>query len=484
MQMAKNKCLRQILLTGIYLAGVIGILASGGGGSDDEDDQVFPEFGVWKKRELIGSDSGDYPYDPQIVMDAKGNAYVIWAHYHETRDRIWWNRYDADVGWGTPEIIDDGVIVNDKYAVDKLRAAVDSAGNLFIVWGVYDNGRKTWAKKYAPSSGWDAPVEISSRSYYFDFALNQSGEALVLWREQVGALHSIRLRRYIPGTGWDPEQVIEESDKRLLYPLVSIDDSGKVIAAWNKDSETNQDVSDVWASRFVAGKGWRRPEKIINAARGATSAIDSNGKGLVIATTDEYGCWEHYLLGTVCGSQNRILAAHYTIKSGWSKAEALFVPAPDKTRARSANLDAQSPRLAIDADGNAIAIWSQSNPSHYEIWANRFRKGKGWEGAERIENSRLDDCDLPHIAFDPHGNAIAVWMQTDGTYGNTAVKINYYVVGWGWGSEEYLARNVPNGVDYPNIAFDQKGNALAVWVGGPDDASSDYYLYARRFEAN
>ena len=34
--------------------------------------------------------------------------------------------------------------------------------------------------------------------------------------------------------------------------------------------------------------------------------------------------------------------------------------------------DALAPRIAYGADGNAIAVWKQSDGTHFSIWANRF----------------------------------------------------------------------------------------------------------------
>ena len=40
--------------------------------------------------------------------------------------------------------------------------------------------------------------------------------------------------------------------------------------------------------------------------------------------------------------------------------------------------DASSPQVAIDTNGNALAVWRQSDGTRYNIWANRYTAGTGW----------------------------------------------------------------------------------------------------------
>lgn len=69
-------------------------------------------------------------------------------------------------------------------------------------------------------------------------------------------------------------------------------------------------------------------------------------------------------------------------------------------------------QLATDAEGNAIAIWVQSDglPQQYGLWANRYTKDHGWGIPTRI-NNYVGQADWPSIAMTHDGKAIAVWSQ-------------------------------------------------------------------------
>ena len=78
--------------------------------------------------------------------------------------------------------------------------------------------------------------------------------------------------------------------------------------------------------------------------------------------------------------------------------------------------DASSrPQVAIDTNGNALAVWRQSDGTRYNIWANRYTAGTGWGTAALIETDNAGNAFDPQVAIDTNGNALAVWQQYDGT---------------------------------------------------------------------
>jgi hypothetical protein len=74
--------------------------------------------------------------------------------------------------------------------------------------------------------------------------------------------------------------------------------------------------------------------------------------------------------------------------------------------------------VALDPNGNAVAVWYQFDGTRFNIWANRFTPAPGWGAAERIETDNAGDASQPQVALDPSGNAVAVWPQSDGTRTN------------------------------------------------------------------
>jgi hypothetical protein len=79
---------------------------------------------------------------------------------------------------------------------------------------------------------------------------------------------------------------------------------------------------------------------------------------------------------------------------------------------------ANIPQVAVDASGNAVVVWNQDDGIRRNIWANRYVVGSGWGTAELIETDNAGRAWVPQVAVDASGNAVAVWQQDDGTRDN------------------------------------------------------------------
>jgi hypothetical protein len=73
---------------------------------------------------------------------------------------------------------------------------------------------------------------------------------------------------------------------------------------------------------------------------------------------------------------------------------------------------------ALNSSGNGLAVWEHSDGTRTDIWANRYTPGNGWGTAERIETDNAGDATSAQVALDPSGNGLAVWSQSDGTRTN------------------------------------------------------------------
>src|SRR3972149_1775052 len=52
--------------------------------------------------------------------------------------------------------------------------------------------------------------------------------------------------------------------------------------------------------------------------------------------------------------------------------------------------DSQNPQVAVDPSGSAIAVWHQGGGARWNIWANRFVPGIGWDTAAYVTLIRFD----------------------------------------------------------------------------------------------
>jgi uncharacterized protein with GYD domain len=165
------------------------------------------------------------------------------------------------------------------------------------------------------------------------------------------------------------------------------------------------------------------------------------------------------------GTRRNIWANRYTPAGGWGSAEII----------EAGSGDATTPQIAIDLDGNALAVWHQSDGTRRNIWANRYTTAGGWGAAELIEADDTGDAEFPEIAIDPDGDASATWHQADGTREN--IWANRYTTAGGWGAAELIEMDDTADARFPQIAADPNGNAIAVWY----QAGGSRSIWANRY---
>jgi hypothetical protein len=131
----------------------------------------------------------------------------------------------------------------------------------------------------------------------------------------------------------------------------------------------------------------------------------------------------------------------------------------------SATTVGQLPRIAADASGNAIAVWQQYDGALSTIWSSRYAAGTGWDAPAPLSNSANGLSRAPQIGMDSAGNAIVVWaelMTING--GANAILSRAYTVGSGWDAIATLATNSA-GFSAPQVAVNASGSAVAAWAG-------------------
>jgi hypothetical protein len=72
---------------------------------------------------------------------------------------------------------------------------------------------------------------------------------------------------------------------------------------------------------------------------------------------------------------------------------------------------ADTPEVAMDPQGDAVVVWAQPDGSETGIWSNRYTSEIGWGTAERIDARDLGSAEGPQVAIDANGDAVAVWVQ-------------------------------------------------------------------------
>jgi len=397
--------------------------------------------GNWGTAELVETENAGTASNPQVAIDSSGDAIAVWHQSDGAQFSIWANRYTPTGGWETAELIE----TDNAGSASNPQVAVDPNGNAVAVWSQSDaTNRNIWSNRYTPTGGWGAAELIETlagTSAASQVAVDPNGNAVAVWQHFDGADQNLWSNRYTPTGGWGAAELIEtDSAGGVSAAQVAVDPNGNAVAVWSQDDGTR---FNIWSNRYTPTGGWETAELIetdnAGDAFGPQVATDPSSNAIAVWTQDE-------------GTRFNIWSSRYTPTGGWGIAE--------RIEADNAG-SAIRPQVAIDPSGSALAVWSQDDGARLNIWANHYTPTGGWGIAERIETDNAGSASDPQVAVDPNGNGIAVWHQPDGV--RTNIWSNRYTPTGGWGIAELIETDNAGNAEGSQVAIDPSGDALAVW---------------------
>jgi hypothetical protein len=398
--------------------------------------------GTWGTAQLIETDNGGNAQTPRLAVDAIGTAVAVWHQSDGTRNSVWANRFVAGTGWDVAATIE----TEPTLAAEDPRVGMDRDGNAIAVWEQTDGTRYSiWANRFLLGTGWGTASTIESDSaghaYSPQVAVDSAGNAMASWYQNDGTRFNARANRYVPGTGWGTAATIETENLGTAYPpSVAFDGPGNATAVWTQNDGTR---NNLWSNRYVLGNGWGTAvpvESLTGDASSAAIAVDAAGYATAV--------WVHHT------TTYDVWANRYVPGTGWG------TPVQIDSEAG----EAVAPVVGIDSDGNVIAVWLQYEGIRYDVWSNRYVVGTGWGTAELIEMDDIHNLGASgqQVAVDPTGAAVAVWSVSDGTRNN--IWANRYIPGTGWGTPQLVEMESGGPASNPTIAVDVSGGVTAVWT--------------------
>lgn len=180
------------------------------------------------------------------------------------------------------------------------------------------------------------------------------------------------------------------------------------------------------------------------------------------------------------GSRMRLMSRLYTVGTGWGSIFTI-----DDTVGV-----APTKGIALDAMGNAFAVWEtsesyncgdESTCHRTRLWTSRFTPQDGWGDPRLMAYASDSSTTEPQIAMNSGGDAVLVWAEDDGSGGN--IWARRYSVDDGWRNAVKIQTQSGRALA-PQVAMDESGNAMAIWTqrNGPANATS-YEIFANRYSS-
>jgi hypothetical protein len=133
--------------------------------------------------------------------------------------------------------------------------------------------------------------------------------------------------------------------------------------------------------------------------------------------------------------------------------------------------------IAVDPGGNAYAVWGDLRDDGSGVYSSCKPAGGSWGSNVKVSDDPGTGYQgLPAIGLDGSGDAYAVWM--DGRNGDFDIYFSCRPAGGSWGAN-LMVNDDPGTAnqDYPDIAVEPSGNAYAVWEDDRNGNSDIYFSY-------
>ncbi len=128
----------------------------------------------------------------------------------------------------------------------------------------------------------------------------------------------------------------------------------------------------------------------------------------------------------------------------------------------SATNSDEDPQLAVDAQGNAVALWRHEGPgSTFSIQGAARPAGREWTAPVTVSGAGAEATE-PDLAIGEQGNAVAVWRSRGTT---EVIQGAVRPAGREWQKPANLSASGEEALE-PKVAVAAQGNAIAIWCRG------------------
>lgn len=270
-------------------------------------------------------------------------------------------------------------------------------------------------------------------------------QAAVTWEGIDASIQVVKVRPFHSLSDLVPDPIITiPASAGSQFPAVAIDDKNNYL--------TTYEISNIQDAQ--------------SSLNGAAGISVINGVGNLY--------YPRVALNNISSPTASINAAFVVQNSGTNTIKAFVSANKGASWGVVANLtsvESYYPKVGLDSSGNAIAVW-QEKVSPYTTYASRTTGPAGapaWSAKEIISSTTIDNQD-PQLSVAPSGLAMSIWWQNAPTSAGT-IRTNYFN-GTSWGSEESSISPSMKLAKFPNVAINDNGRAVAVWIIAGDTGST------------
>jgi hypothetical protein len=285
------------------------------------------------------SAAGQSAYEPQVAVDAAGQAVVVWQLGIGSNLVVQAAVRPAGRSFGAP--VDLSTHGQNAYYP---QVAVDAAGDAVVVWQLGIGSTAVQAAVRPAGRSFGAPVDLSAagqNAYYPQVAVDATDEAVAVWAASNGSNGNSFVQAAVRPAGGSFGALVDLSaaGQCAYYPDVAVDPAGDAVAVWQDSGcDTFFPNPIVQAAVRPAGGSFGAPADVSAAGTYYPRVAVGRAGGAVAV-------WQAGLGGGIVQAAVRPAGGSFGVPVGLS----------------AAGQNAYAPDVAVDRAGDAVTVWQHYN---------------------------------------------------------------------------------------------------------------------------
>jgi hypothetical protein len=286
--------------------------------------------------------------------------------------------------------------------------------------------------------GWLPAQELSEVGHpaqYTSAAIGADGGASVAWVRSDGSNERVQVALRAPFGVFQAPLTVSSEKQNAAFPQVAQDGAGETTVVW-----WNQTGGSIVEAATIAGGHVSPPvslSEIKAAASFPTVAVNDRGDTVVAWIQDDGG--------------SETATAVFRAAGG---------PFGVPVSLSASGQDAEFPRVAIDAAGDATVVWTRGNGTNKIVEA-AYRPAAGSFGAAMSLSASGESAKNPFVAMDDAGDTAVSWQREES--GNEIAQVAVRPTGAAFGAPTSLSAPGANAAN-PEVALDGQGEPTVVWT--------------------
>jgi hypothetical protein len=424
-------------------------------------------------------------FGPKLYMTPTGDAFILWHEGEHGSGQLYIRKFESGTIWTNWATTSTTILITNK-AFGIYNMAVNDTGDALILFTEVDGAiYSSHSTFYNHTQEWNTwtPTIIETNVLPMEdnihMAIDNNGNGLVAYGGEGGYISQYLNMTPTPTWPGSRKDLASEQFALVGFPSLALDpETGYALVVWRED--ISADTINLQATRYE-GQDWDTWAPLTKTLTTTSNAILSGEPAIAI---NKHGhCSIVWDTLNINSSLATLEASYYdgTDWESWTPPAVTLLDSSPNTRAGYYFKLCVCPS-ATPTEGNFYALWRINEDTNFFVRAS-ISLGGSWETTQEVCNVGTNEVDTLSLVVDSNGNALAVWGQiakqgTADPYILTSINnCSWYDIATNKWQNKITSLSDANSLTYfANLcsSMNTSGNVIVAWEYG--DVSSDRFV--------